>query len=203
MDIRLFSSLIAYYDVSMVVTCLTESSDSENEWTNQLQIEMPSVFHQFVDNVTSADLKFGNFHATTMVLCQDPKLSQSSINPDLVGRNVIWLLTGHSESVLPRLPLTLSSNVLVTRELQDGTMELHEHYAIKSKRKVAHFGTWSSSRGLQVVQNKWERRANFSGVDIIATVVPFYRLLVNEPQSTLSGWFGDVINYVQKELNFR
>ncbi len=200
MEFLLVAALISQFKISALLICTNEIYSSL-EWTEQLP---KSLFHQYVDSneIISSNIH-GNSHST-LTLC--PKANFTGLPLSYFGQNT-WLFEDHDvEDALPMLPLTLESNVLVASEQPGGGIVLQEHYAIKSQGKNVTFCTWDSKGGLKAIESaksQWERRKDFSGVEIVVTVKQFPGLLVPVSETKLSGWFGEVIHLIQKELNFR
>ncbi len=202
MDTGLISSLITYFNVNILVTCLSDHDEVRDFGWRKEFLQWP-VSHLIVEADDLASI--GNFQRA-LIICQSDKLAQVSLKREAFDNSMIWLFDSSDYvkiDVLAILPLTLSSNVLVATELPDGGLELHEHYSVKSRRKRARFGKWGSKKGLKVMRDKFERRANFTGVEITTTIKTFNSLVILKSDHEFSGWFGEVISYIQQELDFR
>ncbi len=198
----LVTSLVAYLNIKLIVTCLSES----DQLANEINLEGP-VLRQVIEasNVVSTIADARNH--LSLILCPTANVSLLSSEPVAFDKNVYWLFNEEDlliKSDLPSLPLNFLSNVLVATELPDGDFILHEHYAVKSIRKRAHFGKWIQSNGLLTLGSHLvERRKDLTDVNIVVTVKKLTRMLLIDSETELSGWFGEVITYIQRNLNFR
>ncbi len=198
----LVSSLVANLNINFIITCVVSGSDDA---VNGMQLERP-VLQQVIraSEITSA---IGDAEdRSCLIICPSANFSQLSSEPRAFAKNVYWLFNDDEKLVksdLFTLPLTFLSNVLVTTELLDRDLVLYEYYAIKSVRKKAYFGLWNQSGGLVVDRYLLERRKDLADVKIVVTVKELSKLLIIKSKNEMSGWFGDVVAYMQNKLNFR
>ncbi len=200
-EVGLVSSLIVHLNIELMVTCSSES----NHLTHEINLEWP-VFHQVVDESDVTPAIANAKTRLSLILCPSANISQISTESAAFDKNVFWLFNERDKlmkSNWPSQPLSFLSNVLVATELPDGDFILHEHYAVKNICKKAYFGMWTQSDGLTLDSHLVERRKDLTGVNLVVTVKKFPKMLLIESESEISGLFGEVLTYIQKELNFR
>ena len=172
------SSFIALMNSSAIFVCENYYERNENLAENLFRSEDTGLWLRLV---TSEELDnpliFQEKRAKTLALCD---LTDIPIDfPfDIVAKDITFLLQTHNLDA-PILnnalsTLRLDSNVYVYEASPD-VAQVTELYRIKRGPMIKrHFGTWTPrTQMIGVNLNKWERRNNLMGIDLIDTWLPW------------------------------
>ena len=202
------ASLGSFFQIHVMLVCL--GSGLTPLWDEVDVLAYPWQWHLAL--LETRDLS-SQIHASikegpVMVICSGEELEAGEWTKTDFGSRFVWLVEENQEieGVSSKLPLTLESNLLAFAvDDMSANISISELYSIKSstKRKT-YFGYWNLQEGLVVPEPViWERRSDLSGVTLINTVLEWQPLITLGSNNDTSGFFPDILSYIQAHLNYR
>ena len=213
MELGLIYALISFFQIDTLITCPDPDQDplarSFQDYWQAWPVDhlvQPSRQNTQIVDLIARHSSPGRTRENILVLCPFSLGNISGVG-FMFSKNIFWLAIDEGDLTnLKNLPLTLESNLLLYSMRVDGSISLREAYLVKSQvLKENHFGTWSESEGLSVTQEeRWERRADLTGVTLVNTVSKWPGMMDPSPdKKTTGGLFGHIMTSLQACLNFR